>query len=735
MKTPNRIAVLIALLYVVLALATSNSLPPFESADEAPHFLVSHHLLTERSLPTIPSRADVTAAAGRGDVIAQWAIESHQPPLYYAIGALLMMPTQRTDLTDYLRPNELIFTRGIPADNANVWLHDPNPPRGDTHIALTIGRLYSLVLSTLTLWLIYRAAMLATDSPLIALTAMLTVAGLHTFQSIGSSYNNDNLVTLLYTAGVVVTLHMWRARSIRPREIVLLSVILSAIALTKITGGSLFAVVYGALLLGALRRRFTVRAALTAIIVTGLVALALAGWWYLRNWSLYGDPLATKATQSLWGREFARAEESGSVFGEISRVWRSFWFMTGHLHQPVYGATWYYVYVTAAAALGVVGWLIPRRPKIDRDVLLILGVAGALPVALLAVGTLSIDISYGRLLFPALVGVIPLLAAGWKRTAGRFAPLLTVPLYVMAVIGFTQTLPDAYPRPQVVAALPPQAVPVNVQSGGLTLVGYERLTDSADSGESVRFNLYLSGSNRQNPALFAALIDAVTLENRGDTAVFPATMPTDSLAPDVIYRVPLRITLDSQAQALPPSLLRLQLGWQTMTDTDYLPQTLSSGESLEVLLVDGTTFVDWGYDAPTPQTRTDAVFGRSIALDGASFSAQQVRAGENVDLTLLWRYLLPMDADYVATVQMLDANGQLITQRDGDVTGYPTSQWRAAPPFADSRTLSIPPGTPAGTYRVWVGWYRLPDAARLPAIGTDVINDLYPLPLTVEVIE
>src|SRR5690606_2940677 len=98
--------------------------------------LYAHGLLETGALPDIPTRDDVDAAAARGDVIGQWSIEAHQPPLYYALGALLISGTQRGDLTDYLRSNDLIFTWGRRAGNPNQWLHSPLAPTGDTHVAV-----------------------------------------------------------------------------------------------------------------------------------------------------------------------------------------------------------------------------------------------------------------------------------------------------------------------------------------------------------------------------------------------------------------------------------------------------------------------------------------------------------------------------------------------------------------------------------------------------------------------
>jgi hypothetical protein len=415
-------------------------------------------------------------------------------------------------------------------------------------------------------------------------------------------------------------------------------------------------------------------------------------------------------------------------------VWRSFWFMTGHLHQPVYATTLYYAAVTLTATLAVLGWLLPRRPRLERDTALILGAAALLPVLLLAAGTLQIDISYGRLLFPALIGAVPLLVLGWRRVVGSFALLLALPLYAMTITGIVQTLPDAYPQPAIVEQVPDSAVPLGVSAGDLTLLAYERVNAAVSAGESVRINLYVSGAHPDNPALIAALLDAATVEPLAARVVYPATMPTDSLAARTIYRVPLAIPLDTYSG--PPRLLRLQLGWQTVLDTEnYLPLTGPDPAvpPLEVLLLDAAAAVDWGYRAPDPQARTGATFGGAIVLDGVTLSAARAAPGAAVDVTLLWRMLQEMDLDYVATLQLLDDRGGLIAQADGDVPGYPTSVWRAAPAFPDARTLTIPAGTPPGVYRLWVGWYRLPDATRLPVVADGDANGLAPLPLTLEV--
>jgi len=730
----DRLALLIIAAFALLSVWTSRAIPPFEAADEMPHFLNVHLILETGALPLIPTRDDLRQADARGDSVTQWAVETHQPPAYYALGALLAAWTQRDDLDDYLRPNTLIFTRGLSLDNANKWLHNPNPPAGDTHRALWTLRLYSLTLASFTLWLIYRAALLVFERAGVALVALALVASMHTFASIGASVNNDNLVTLLYTLGVYWTLHVWR-HGLTRRDVLAISAILPAIALTKITGVGLFAIVYGALIYGVWRRRWSWRDALRVMLISGGAALILAGGWYARNWSLYGDPLALDATQALWGRAFANAGESPGGLDEAWRVWRSFWFMTGHLHQPVYGPLWLNVYALFAVGIAFIGALFAARraPRVDRGLLLILAVAVVLPIVLLVTGTRAIDISYGRLLFPALIGVAPLIAWGWRGLLGRFAPVLILPFTAAAVLAPLVILPDAYPVPARVDAVPASAIPVGARVDSLELVAYTRHTEALPPDGEARFTLYLRGAHPDNPALVVTLIDPVTLDSRGGVTVSPAMMPTDSLMPDALYAVPLRVRLTPHESATPPRLLRVTFGWQTVTDTNYLPLTLADGTAAEVVTLDAATLLDARATVDAHAHPMQATFGGLIALDGVTLESESVRAGESLNVAFVWRDLTPMPADFVLTVQLLDEAGGFVAQSDGDVSGYPTSAWRGGTRFTDSRALTIPSDTAAGVYRVWVGWYRLDDMTRLTAQGDGALNDLVPLPVTVTV--
>jgi hypothetical protein len=220
--------------------------------------------------------------------------------------------------------------------------------------------------------------------------------------------------------------------------------------------------------------------------------------------------------------------------------------------------------------------------------------------------------------------------------------------------------------------------------------------------------------------------------------VYPGQTATDSLADDVLYRAPLSLTLPDTIEPLSPRRLRLQLGWQTPLDTDYLPLT-RDGAPVDALVLDSAVLLDPRYETPTLQTPVMVEYGSptAITLDGYTLSTAQAAPGESVTLNLRWQTKQPLPDDWVLTAQLLDPTGTLAAQDDGDLPGYPAAVWQPDAVTVDERVFAIPADAPPGDYRVLVGWYRLSDLVRLPARLTSgdgtVENDLFVLPVAVRV--
>ncbi|MFO7917980.1 MAG: phospholipid carrier-dependent glycosyltransferase [Anaerolineae bacterium] len=134
-----------------------------------------------------------------------------------------------------------------------------------------------------------------------------------------------------------------------------------------------------------------------------------------------------------------------------------------------------------------------------------------------------------------------------------------------------------------------------------------------------------------------------------------------------------------------------------------------------------------------------ATLGDIIELTGCEVHPTTLRPGQSTYVTLYWRALEDMDRNYSVFVHVLDEQGNVVTQSDGFPLEerYPTSRWQPGQLLGDRHTLSVPAGTPPGTYRFAVGMYLLETMERLDVVEKDqeaASNDhvLLPVSLTVE---
>jgi 4-amino-4-deoxy-L-arabinose transferase-like glycosyltransferase len=705
----HRLALMICAWFVLLALVYAAVTPPLEAPDEGSHFLYIHNLLQTGALPVLEDRETVFASG---------STQRHHPPLYYLLGAALVAGTQRADADLYLQRNPQAAIGFVADNNHNIHLHPQPAPTGDTGLAVSLLRLYSIALGAGTVWCIYRAGHLATGDPRAGLLAALLTASIPSFIHISASISNDNLVTLLFAAGVCLCLRIWQ-RGIARLDAIALSLIVGMIALTKTNGLALLAVILGTLALGALRRRFSGRAALAAAggILAGVTLLA--GWWYARNVMLYGDPLALDATLHIWSRGEARLI---SLF-EAQGVWDSFWFTLAHL--SLRGPSWLFdLYLPLTMTLAAAGVVLAgvTRPAL-RLRLAFLGLVAVLVVLALLAASSRINVSQGRILFPGLVAFAPLVIVGWIRLAGyRGGVALALPLALLAILTPAQTIAPAFPRAQMVDAPPATATRIDAHSDGLTLLAYEVHTNPVHPGDLLRLTVYFSGAHPARPLLFVKALDPVTQTVIGGVDTYPAMLPTDSLAADQVYAAPLTFRLGDHGGLVQ---LDLALGWHAPdTEDGFLPLADASGTALDTLLVAGPTLLSQQPVNP-PTYPAEVVYGHAIELVGTSLDLAHAQPGGALHIDLNWRALTPIAEDWTLSIGLLDADGQLAAQADGMPDGYPTSAWVADVVFTDQRTVLLPDDLPPGDYRLYTTWYRLDDGQRLPPEGDQVQGDIY----------
>ncbi len=107
------------------------------------------------------------------------------------------------------------------------------------------------------------------------------------------------------------------------------------------------------------------------------------------------------------------------------------------------------------------------------------------------------------------------------------------------------------------------------------------------------------------------------------------------------------------------------------------------------------------------QTPMQADFGGAIRLLGLDMPRTSVRSGQSVPIVLYWTLADGMvGEDYSSNVVIRDAAGDIVWQALSFYPGgEPTTTWVPGFYVRESLTLTIPPGTPPGTYTVEAGIY------------------------------
>lgn len=136
---------------------------------------------------------------------------------------------------------------------------------------------------------------------------------------------------------------------------------------------------------------------------------------------------------------------------------------------------------------------------------------------------------------------------------------------------------------------------------------------------------------------------------------------------------------------------------------------------------------------PLPFTADD---GSTLMLERARIvyapaQGDGLLPGGSLLLSLEWLAREPLAARYSVFVQLLNADGTLALQRDGEPAGgtRPTTTWQAGERVSDHHALLIPRDFPPGTYSLIVGVYPggAPAARLTLPDGGDALTILEPL--------
>jgi hypothetical protein len=401
----------ITVAFLLLALAYSLTTPFFEKTDELYHVAYMTHLADGKGFP---APADPHNPARQ---------EATQPPLYYLIGAALILPIDTgdmaslTELNPYYRP----IWDGVYGDNRNRYLHKVNEllPRGGAALAVRVLRCWSIVLGAVAVVATYGIAYtLFPERRWLAAGAVAICAFNPRFLYVSATVNNDVMVAATCALTGLASLRLMRAPHPRAWHVVAVGVALGAALLSKVSAVVVLPVVVIALLYAAHKaglrsgpltlssraERRTLRPRNPRLASVGiasgknrprndnaaavahkassgggktwvrvglrwsglvlLCAAAISGWWFARNaLLLQGDLTGTAVHVAKWGRRATPLTLQG-MWLELQGLEESYWAVFGLNSIPI--DRWINLILFGVDRLTVVGAVVLAAKQLTR---------------------------------------------------------------------------------------------------------------------------------------------------------------------------------------------------------------------------------------------------------------------------------------------------------------------------------------------------------------------------------
>lgn len=712
----SRLAALVGL-FLALSLAYNGATPLFEAPDERDHFDYADWLANGNGLPHL-----VTDRAEVGEI---W-----QPPLYYALIAAVIAPIDRSDL-DTIAPLSPDWQAGL-SRVAHYHTAAESFPYRHTALAVHIARGISTLLGLVTVMATF--AMVRLLLPAYALVAAALVALNPQFIFMSAAVNNDNLVIALCSVALWILVRLITVADSPPHAraqagwFVMLGLVWGLAGLAKLTGLTL-GLVIGLTLLYLARRAGSWRPLLQGGLLAGGVMMLVCGWWFWRNWQLYGDPLAWSEMLAVTGG-LVRPELLSwpETLRYATFLRQSFWAMFGY---GVAAPDSLYRMTGAIVMLAVAGWVMRAfgaRP--------LAGTPARFAVGILALWSLTVFVfllrwmrqidatNQGRLLYPAVAALSVLLALGlaaWDRRRMWLGKTAVVVLGCWAAAMPLLVIGPAYARPQPVDA---KAItnPADITFGdAIRLAGYD-LPATAIPGRPVVVSLYWEATRPISTSYIVALR---VLDSAGRPVSGIDTLPAAGRYSTAIWEPgrPFRDTYTLPAvagDAAPGLATLLVIVYPRGEPGAPLPVSAGGAAAGSEARVGAIKIPATAPQASEPSHPSDVMFNGSFRLLGYD-APDSAFPGGPLAIALYWEATAPDGRAYTVFVHLLNKDGELVAQSDGPPRAgtYPTSIWDAGERVVDERVLVLPPDLPAGRYRLLAGLYDPATGTRLPAFDLD----------------
>jgi len=699
-------------MFILLVLLYMRATPLFEAPDAGAHYAYIVHLHQNAALPTFDERHAA---------ISHQLVQ--QPPLYYALTAVATawLPAERG--LELLRPNPH-YLRGL-TYRATATVHEA---AWEARLSVWVARAVSMLGGLLALnasFLLVRT--LFPDAVWLALAVAGVVAFNPRFLFSAATITNDAWAA--GTATLAIWLMLRAAR--KPDHLsgwLWAGCAFGAAALTKY--GNLAIGAPATFILWVLWRRNDWRRAMRAAGIVAVGALAVAGFWYARNWLLWGQivPLASMLAV-LPGLARSEPLDPVGLMASLPVLQNSFW---GEFGYGVLAPPWFFDVMRLAGLLAVIGLVIcvvrvlhrsgSGAPWVRQTIFALLLAAiwaGAVFVSLLNWMRLVNFTAQGRLLYAAITPIALLLVLGWQafvpKRGQRFLHMAIPPIFWLLAFSQLTVLTDAYRIPPAIAGQVQPGREVHaVFENGAALIGADFPNGAAISGgEALPLTLYWTAQRPIDDfyTLFIHLtgsdgamiyqFDGVPAQGRHPT---PQWLPGAVFADSYVLR---------PANPVADDLAVLTVGFYRHDQPDERVAIVDGGG---VAMADVVPLAQVRLNQDTPlcpaSTAPLARWENGVRLldvrgvdeqEGGEQERDKV-AGDSLTLELIWDAERVIHTNDTVFLQVLDSDNQIVGQIDRwpQAGAYPTSTWRPGDCVADVYRLE---NLPQAWKRVILGLY------------------------------